>query len=766
MLSPPVGIAAIAVEMSPQGTRPGRSIGVIEPKIALPRVHAGMLRRPRLLEMVDGDGSAALTVLNAPLGYGKTTLLRLWCIERPERVAWMTLDAADDDPVRLWTHLATTVERLDQGLGGRALTSLGVRGALVETAVDELMNSLVAYGQPVAIVLDDLHAVGSERSLRSIAHAIERLPANARLLASTRSDPAISVARLRARGALTEIRARDLAFTVDEARELIVRAGIELSGESVELLVDRTEGWPAGLYLAALWLRDVEDPDEGVRAFVGSTRHVADYLTDEVLTGLAPPTRDFLLRTSVLERFTPELCDAILGREDSAAVLAELVRWNMFLVALDARGEWYRYHHLFGELLQLELGGEDAPVLRRRAAAWCRAHGLVEDAIDYAAAAGDANTVAELLVENDREFVWGGRVEQLSGWVHWLPSEQLLEHPSLPAAGAFAAALLARPEVDVQRLLAVAERARQEHPQLWSPYVEAVAEVTRGMVIERGDVGAAVEHARRAVAAARTGADALSVGVLATLAQALFFAGDLDGSRSIARQAVERPDAPERPEGYVASLGLLALVDAEQGRTESAEAWARQAIGFARQRFQPDSWRVSLAHLGLALACTAIGRLDEAEREALRGERLRRSPQPTVAHAHALLVLAQVRVARSRLERAAGDLNRAQRAIAEFPDPGRLPSIAATVEQDLTAARASAGARDLVEKPSAAELAVLQGLAAGLSRREIGTQLYISLNTVKTHTRELYRKLGATSRPDAVARAEALGLIDRTQSPG
>ena len=286
------------------------------------------------------------------------------------------------------------------------------------------------------------------------------------------------------------------------------------------------------------------------------------------------------------------------------------------------------------------------------------------------------------------------------------------------------------------------------------------------MKIERGDVGAAVEHARRAVAAARAGADVLSVGVLASLSQALFFAGDLDEARRIALQAVERPDAPDRPEGYVAGLGLLALVDAEQGRTESAEAWARQAIRFARQRFQADSWRVSLAHLGLALVCAATGRLDEAEREALRGERLRRSPQPTVGHAHALLVLAHVRVSRSRLERAAGDLERAQRAIVEFPDPGRLPAIAVAVEQDLTMARANPGNLDMVEEPSAAELAVLRGLATGLSRREIGAQLYISLNTVKTHTRELYRKLGVTSRADAVARAEAFGLLDRAKSPG
>ena len=734
--------------------------GVIEPKLLLPRVHAGMLRRARLLELLDRDPGTTLTVLDAAVGYGKTTLLRSWCAERPEAVIWMTLDAADDDPARLWTHLATAVERLGHGLGDRALASLGVRGAPIETAVDELMNGLVRYGRPVAIVLDDLHTVASARSLRSIAHAFERLPPNVRVLASTRSDPAISLARLRARGALTEIRARELAFTVEDTRELLVREGIELSGESVELLVERTEGWPAGLYLAALWLRDLEDPDHGVRSFVGSARHVADYLADEVLTTLAPQTRDFLLRTSVLGRFTPDLCDAVLDRKDSAAVLEELWRSNMFLVALDAHAEWYRYHHLFGELLQLELGREAAPELRRRAADWCRANGLVEDAIEYAAAAADAETVAALLVEHHRELVWGGRLTQFVHWVRWLPSELLLEHPSLPAAAALAATLLARPAVDVERLLAIAQRGRRERPQLWSPYLETIVELTRAIAIEGGDVGAAVEHARRAVAAARVGADVLTVGALTTLAHAKFFAGDLDETRRVALEAAERHDAPDRPDGYIGSLGLLALVDAEQGRTESAEAWARQAISYARARFQTDSWRLSIAHLGLALACAATGRLDEAEREALRGEQLRRSPQPTVGHAHALLVLAHVRVARSRLERAARDLERAQRAIAEFPDPGRLPVIAATVQHDLTTARANAGTRRVVEEPSAAELAVLQSLATGLSRREIGAKLYISLNTVKTHTRELYRKLGATSRADAIASAEALGLLE------
>jgi LuxR family transcriptional regulator, maltose regulon positive regulatory protein len=208
---------------------------------------------------------------------------------------------------------------------------------------------------------------------------------------------------------------------IEEARELLIREGIDLSGKGVELLAERTEGWPAGLYLAALWLRDLDDAERGVREFAGTARQVGDYLTDEVLAALEPATRDFLLRTSVLGRFTPELYDAVLERGDSRAVLAELAGLNMFLVALDARGSWCRYHHLFGEVLQLELGREAAVGLRRRAAAWCRGRGLVEDAIEYAAVARDAPTVAELLIERHREFVWDGRLAQFLGWIRWLP---------------------------------------------------------------------------------------------------------------------------------------------------------------------------------------------------------------------------------------------------------------------------------------------------------------------------------------------------------
>ena len=399
-----------------------RQLGLIEPKLMLPRVHAGTLRRARLLELIDRDPRGALTVLDAGIGYGKTTLLRSWCAERPEPVIWMTLDAADDDAVRLWKHVAAAVERLGQGLGDGALASLGVRGALVETAVDDLMNGLVAYGRPVAIVLDDLHTVGSERSLASIAHAIDRLPANVRILVSSRSDPAIGVARLRARGTLTEIRGRDLAFTVGETSELLLREGIALSDESVALLVERAEGWPAGLYLAALWLRDLDEPDLGVRSFLGSARPVADYLTDEVVSALAPRSETFCCAPRCWGGSRP-----ICATRSSTA----RTRPRCSQSSSTRTCSWSRWTHAGS--------GTDITIC---SASFCNWSSTTNKPMIYAGArrlgAGRRVTrtrsstppppatprsVADLLIEHHLEFVWGGRIAQFLGWVRWVDAE-------------------------------------------------------------------------------------------------------------------------------------------------------------------------------------------------------------------------------------------------------------------------------------------------------------------------------------------------------
>lgn len=241
---------------------------LVETKFAQPRERSGTVQRPRLQRTFEAADGAALTLLAAPTGYGKTTAVRAWCASGERPVAWVTLDAGDNDPVRLWTYVASAIDRIRDGLGRLALQRLRIAGVSLETVVDELVNGIASYSAPMVVVLDDLQAVVDPACMASIEYALERLPANARVLAITRIDPAIRLARMRGRGGLAELRAAELAFTASEARELLVdREGIALTDEDVAALVEHTEGWPAGLYLAALWLRGLDDPGSGVREF-------------------------------------------------------------------------------------------------------------------------------------------------------------------------------------------------------------------------------------------------------------------------------------------------------------------------------------------------------------------------------------------------------------------------------------------------------------------------------------------------------------------
>jgi LuxR family maltose regulon positive regulatory protein len=730
-----------------------------------------MLRRARLLQTLNDNSTAPLTTVTAPAGYGKTLLLLTWCNEQDGAIAWITLDSNDDDPVRLWTHVAAAVSRASRGLGGGALERLDNPAVAVEPAIDSLLSAIAAHEGPVAVVLDDLDTIESEESLGSIEYAFTRLPMNARMLVTARSDPPFTLAKLRTEQLLTEIRSHELAFTEAEAHELLVRTeGIALSEDSVRLLVDRTEGWPAALYLAVLWLRDRAQPDDAARTFGASNRQVADYLTEEVLESLDGETKRFLARTAVLGRFTPELCDAVLERDDCRTRLAELERSNLLLISLEGEGNWYRYHHLFAELLRLELRETNGDVLpdraavHGRAASWCRERGLVEDAVEHAWEAGDLELVADLLLEAERELAWSGRVAFLQAWVERLPPEVLVARPALPAGAALAAMVRARPLVEIARLVSLAEQGRGEHPEAWDASAEIYIALARSVALDSDDAGASVDHARKAVHAVRTNVEPLIVPALGALARALFFVGDLVGAREAALEAVTRPEAEQRPHGYVTSLGILSLVEAEEGRPQHASALARQALDYARTHGHSKVWFAAFAHVGLSAALNQIGRHDAAEREAVKGEELWRRSQASLGHAYALLRLADARIARARFRQAADVLDEARREIAEFPDPGRLPELASVIESKLAAVPSVVN--EPVEDPSPGELAVLRYLPSDLSQREIAARLYISLNTLRTHLRALYRKLGVHTREAAVARADAVGLLDGTDLEG
>ena len=739
---------------------------VIETKLGPPRVRVGLVSRPRLLDQLDRFATASLTLVDAPVGFGKTVLVESWLARRGGAVAWVSLEAADNDPVRLWTYVASSVDRIRSGLGRGALARLRSPGARPEAVVDELLNGMYAYRQPVAIVLDDVHVLSDETCWQSLEHLVEHLPQQARVIVTTRSDPPLPLGRLRARGALGEIRAGDLAFSVDEARELLVhREKIALDEADVELLVERTEGWPAGLYLAALWLRKLDDPHAGVQAFHGSQRHVADYLTGEVLDRLEEDTRRFLLESSVLGSFSAQLCDAVLDRSDSAARLRRLQRENGFLVALDARGEWYRYHHLFEELLQLELSTVEPNAsarLHRKASEWCLEHGRLEDALEHAAAVGDHRVVAAILADVHRTFVRTGHLTTLLRWSATLPEELLVEHPEVPVAAVLAAGLVGSPAYVRHRFTAVAERARSERPDNWTPYHEAALAVGRMSWVE-DSVGEAIERGRRAVAATGDVSET-AVPILASLGFLLFLEGDHAEARTWSHEALDRPEAVDRPHGLVIALSTLSLIESDSGLPAAAEERAREAIAAATNAGVDQSASGGAARVALACALAAQGNLRDAEREAVEGERLRRCPDPEAAHLHALLVLARIRARRGQLEHAAADLDQVRRGLETFADAGTLPELASRVESTLEKARAAAAL--VLDAPTEAELNVLRLLSTDLSQREIGARLYLSVNTVKTHTRTLYRKLGVTSREAAVERATALGLLDeRGSSP-
>jgi LuxR family maltose regulon positive regulatory protein len=738
---------------------------LLEAKLARPRLRAGLIPRARLFDSLDRLADSELTVISGPAGSGKTVLVSSWLAERPELAsAWATLDSSDDDPTRLWTYVSHAVDRVRPGLARPALARLKLPRSSVEAGIDELLNGLAGYDGRVVIVLDDLHRVSSESCLRSLAYAVERLPSTSRMIVATRSDPGRRLSRLRARGGLGELRARDIAFTNEEARELVVtRSGVPVTEDEIRILVDRTEGWPAGVSLAALWLTGMDEPGDGIRQFSATHRHVADYLASEVLDAADDEMREFMLKTSIFDRFTAEPCDAILGTTNSAQVLGELERTNLFVVPLDARGDWYRYHHLFRELLRLELASttpEIVPDLHRRAAAWFQARGLVEEALTHAAEI-DHDDLASLLAAEHLNLMRAGKLDIFTWFLDMLSDEELARHPVVAAAGT--SSLLRRPSAERERLTAIAEANLESLPDAERRYVEVAVALSRAAHLDH-ELEIMVRRATRAVDLARSHAREVLVPALAILAYANYLSGDDAAARAAAEEAVAQPDAARQQHGLIYARALLALLECEAGRPHTAEVAARETVVAAGELGLAGTWTAGLAHHVLGEALLELGRVQEAERELDRAEVLRRSPEPHLDHAHSLLVLTQARIARGRLALAATELAAAREQLDALGDVARLSALADDVQ--LRLADAQAGSPKAVEPPTGAELAVLRLLATDLSQREIGDELFLSMNTIKTHTRHLYGKLGASSREEAVRRANALGLIEAGDSPG
>ena len=455
----------------------------------------------------------------------------------------------------------------------------------------------------------------------------------------------------------------------------------------------------------------------------------------------------------------------MFDRSDSASLLAELERSNQFMVRLE-HGGWYRVHSLLAELAELQLAAREPGAVaetHRRAAHWLRSKGLAVEAVEHAIAAGDHELVAELLVEHHLVLIRNGGARTLLRWVQTLPAELVVAHPEL-AVGAATAATMIGQAVERRRLLHLARRAEAEHPERFTPYVQAVAGMVRAAAVDT-DVAEAVREGRRAVAIAEAGADPALVAALGGYARALYLAGELDAAWAAALRAVEHPDAARRAPGHAFARSTLALVAAERGRLETARHHAAVARSLVGAVGSSRSWLGANASAAIGLVHAYEGDLVEAERELASAEHFFRDEVTTVHHAWLLLLLARVRCRRGRLGDAEATLRSAREAIRELADGGRVPWLAVDVGRELAEAQSRAAVGELLEPPSPAELTVLRLLDSELSARQIGEELFLSANTVRTHTRSIYRKLSVNSRADAVARADALGLLGNRIHP-
>ncbi|HUL26290.1 MAG TPA: hypothetical protein VLW44_11050, partial [Streptosporangiaceae bacterium] len=438
-------------------------------KLHVPRPPPDLVPRPRLAERL-GEGLArGLMLVCAPAGYGKTILLADWARHSEPPVAWLSLDAGDNDPARFWRHGVAALDQVRPGLAERVGPLLGPPApSSYEGLVTALINELAAApdADQALLVLDDYHLIDSETVHASLGFLLEHRPPGLHLVLASRSDPPLALARLRGGGQLAELRAVELRFTAAEAAALLQQgaavSGVALPETAVTALAARTEGWAAGLQLAALSLRGQPDAARFVAEFTGSHRYVLDFLAEEVLERQSEQVRDFVLETSVLERLSGPLCDAVTGRPGGQKLLEQVEQAGLFLVPLDEVRGWWRYHHLFADLLRVRLQQqqpERIPALHRNAAAWCDEHGLTDDAIRHAVAAGEL-TWAARLIEQDFDMVYNVRGEgaTIKRWVSAFPAELIQSRPRLLLAQALLAATSGRLDA-VDALLDAAERA-------------------------------------------------------------------------------------------------------------------------------------------------------------------------------------------------------------------------------------------------------------------------------------------------------------------
>jgi LuxR family maltose regulon positive regulatory protein len=811
-------------------------MAVLGTKLHLPAPRRQLVPRQRLTDRLAGGALPRLVLVSAPAGFGKTTLLSQWLATatgQDTRVAWLSLDDADNDPRRFLEHLVAALRTVGEFADAAALVA--TPGPVpAEAVLTSVVNDLDLERGHIVVALDDYHVVEAAEVHRAVGFLLEHLPLHATLAMATRADPPLPLSRLRARGELVELRAADLRFTAEEAREFLADVmGLDLGDDEVAALEARTEGWAAGLQLAGLSLRGVDDASEFVEAFTGSHRFVLDYLVEEVLRHQPDRVRSFLLDTAPLRQLTGPLCDAVTGGGDGTAVLESLERGNLFVVPLDDERRWYRYHHLFADALRARLAAEQpgrVPAIHRAASAWYAAQGLPEDAVRHALAGDDGELAADLVSAALPDLRRERRDRMLRDWLTALPEDAVRARPLLATYRAWTR--LVEGDLDgLEVWLRHAERALESHPSTPAPdasvatveelrTLPATIAIFRASAAQaRGDSAATTEHARRALELTGPEDHMARGGALGFLGLAAWGRGDLEEAVATFSEAVRSMAAAGDVADELGSTVVLGSMWVGRGNPQEARRLFERALAKAEQH--PGAALATLGdlHVGLADVLVDLGELDAAQDHLAAAERLGESASLLENRYRWFVAAARLHEARGDLDSAVGLLDRAEALHVPgfFPDVRPIPALRTRVwirqgrlaeardwaeEQGLREvhsgaapsylerynretlallerAEAAAARGELAVGPghaaygkvllhkesggmealSAREVEVLGLLATALSGPEIARELFVSVNTLRTHTKHIFTKLGVTTRRAAVQRASELGLL-------
>ncbi|MGV8978831.1 MAG: LuxR C-terminal-related transcriptional regulator [Cellulomonas sp.] len=589
---------------------------VIATKLYIPRLRRDLVERPRLRERLRLADQSRLTLVSAPAGFGKTTLVADWLAETADRdrsVAWVSLDSSDNEPAMFWTYVVAALRTALPGVGVSALELIASAPLPTEHLVTSLLNELAGASGETWLVLDDYHLIDNPEIGAGVAFLLEHLPPHVRVVLCTRADPDLPLARWRVRGELTEIRAADLRFTTDEATAYLNGAtGLHLSTDDVEALQERTEGWIAALQLAALSIQGREDVAGFVARFAGNDRYVVDYLVEEVLQQQPDSVRSFLLKSAVLDRLTGPLCDAVTGATDGSAMLANLERANLFLVPLDDDRTWYRYHRLFADVLRSRLLSErpeQLPVLHQRASHWYELNELAEDAVGHALAASDFDRAGHLMEVAVPSIRRDRREALLFGWLAALPDDVVRRSPVLSVFAGFM--LMAAGDLDaVERRFDDAERVLAASPAGSAlrgadtdelRMLPATIAIYRASLAQaRGDAAGTVHHAQHALNLAGPSDHLARGSAFGFLGLAAWVRGDVTTALETFAQAVASLHAAGTLVDELSSTVVLADMWLVAGRPGRARRLCEAALRLAEAHGEPVARAIADLHVELS----------------------------------------------------------------------------------------------------------------------------------------------------------------------